>query len=308
MQNAKCKVQISQIDEDSGESFDLIVLGGGAAGLMCAPGGPARPPRAGARAQPRGRPEDPDLGRRALQLHQPLRRPEHFFSDNPDFCRSALARYTPADFIALVEKHGIAYHEKKLGQLFCDGTARQIVDLLLAECAMPACGSTGCEVTSVIAGARRRSCVDTKRGQLRGAVAGGRHGRPVDPKIGATTFGYASPRSSGTDRRDAAGSGAADLGECEALLRATSAVCGRRDRASRRARLPREVAVHAPRPTARPSCRPRVLAAGRGRWTSTCCPTRTPREFLARARGETAAPRTVLARASAAPLRRPWCA
>ena len=61
--------------------------------------------------------------------------PENFFSGNPHFCRSALARYTPQDFIALVDKHRIAWHEKTLGQLFCDGSARAIVDMLLAECA-----------------------------------------------------------------------------------------------------------------------------------------------------------------------------
>src|SRR5256885_2166055 len=60
--------------------------------------------------------------------------PENFLSDNPHFCRSALVRYTPADFIALVEKHGIAYHEKTLGQLFCDGSSSQIVRLLESEC------------------------------------------------------------------------------------------------------------------------------------------------------------------------------
>lgn len=61
--------------------------------------------------------------------------PESFLSANPHFCKSALARYTPADFIALVERHGVAYHEKKLGQLFCDGSSQQIIDLLLDECA-----------------------------------------------------------------------------------------------------------------------------------------------------------------------------
>src|SRR5580693_5920941 len=64
-------------------------------------------------------------------------RPENFLSANPHFSKSVLARYTPADFIRLVEKHGIAYHEKTLGQLFCDGSAQQIVDLLMKECADP---------------------------------------------------------------------------------------------------------------------------------------------------------------------------
>src|SRR6476469_388747 len=61
-------------------------------------------------------------------------RPENFLSANLHFAKSALARYTPADFIALVEKHGIAYHEKTLGQLFCDGSAQQIVAMLETEC------------------------------------------------------------------------------------------------------------------------------------------------------------------------------
>ena len=61
--------------------------------------------------------------------------PENYLSSEPAFCRSALARYTPADFIELVERHGIRYHEKKLGQLFCDGSSREIVNMLMAECA-----------------------------------------------------------------------------------------------------------------------------------------------------------------------------
>src|SRR5476651_2292481 len=60
--------------------------------------------------------------------------PENFISANPHFAKSALARYTPADFIALVEKHGITYHEKTLGQLFCDGSAQQIMTMLESEC------------------------------------------------------------------------------------------------------------------------------------------------------------------------------
>ena len=117
------------------QDFDVIVLGGGAAGLMCAI-------EAGCR------------GRRAVLLEHAERvgkkilisgggrcnftnlhcRPENFLSANPHFCKSALARYTPADFIARVEKHGIAYHEKTLGQLFCDGSAREMVGMLEREC------------------------------------------------------------------------------------------------------------------------------------------------------------------------------
>src|SRR5438094_274951 len=76
--------------------------------------------------------------------------PENYLSANPDFCRSALARYTPWDFLALVEKHGIAYHEKKLGQQFCDASARQIIDLLLAECAAAHVDvRSGCKVRDI---------------------------------------------------------------------------------------------------------------------------------------------------------------
>src|SRR3982074_1764103 len=116
--------------------WDVIVIGAGAAGLFCAM-------EAGKR------------GRRVLVLEHADRvgkkiaisgggrcnftnihtRPDNFVSANPHFCKSALARYTPADFIALVEKHGINYHEKKLGQLFCDESSQQIIDMLLRECA-----------------------------------------------------------------------------------------------------------------------------------------------------------------------------
>ena len=71
------------------------------------------------------------VGRRLTNLHAS---PANFLSDNPHFCRSALSGYTQRDFIALVERYGIAYHEKTRGQLFCDGSSQQIIDMLLAEC------------------------------------------------------------------------------------------------------------------------------------------------------------------------------
>jgi predicted Rossmann fold flavoprotein len=122
---------------DSGEKeFDVIVLGAGAAGLMAA----IEAGRRGRRVLVLERAERP--GKKILisgggrcnftNLHT---RPENFLSANPHFAKSALARYTPADFLRLVERRGIAYHEKTLGQLFCDGPAQQIVDLLMHECA-----------------------------------------------------------------------------------------------------------------------------------------------------------------------------
>ena len=115
---------------------DVVVIGAGAAGMMCA-----------LEAGKRGRAVL--LLDHAARLAEKIRisggghcnftnrhaGPENFLSHNPHFCRSALARFTPQDFIALVEKHGIRYHEKKLGQLFCDDSSQQIIDLLRQECA-----------------------------------------------------------------------------------------------------------------------------------------------------------------------------
>ncbi|HEU0070254.1 MAG TPA: NAD(P)/FAD-dependent oxidoreductase [Alphaproteobacteria bacterium] len=117
-------------------AFDAIVIGAGAAGMMCALTAGQRGRRvlllesgeqAGAKILISG-------GGRCNFTNRDTA-PDRFLSANPHFCKSALARYSQHDFIALVEKHAIAYHEKTLGQLFCDGSARQIVAMLLAECA-----------------------------------------------------------------------------------------------------------------------------------------------------------------------------
>ncbi|HZS28354.1 MAG TPA: NAD(P)/FAD-dependent oxidoreductase [Candidatus Angelobacter sp.] len=117
------------------QQFDVIILGGGAAGLMCAieAGNRGRRVAVLERAERIGKKILISGGGRCnfTNLHC---RPENFISANPHFAKSALARYTPADFIALVEKHGIAYHEKTLGQLFCDSSSRQIVAMLEEEC------------------------------------------------------------------------------------------------------------------------------------------------------------------------------
>jgi len=116
-------------------SFDALILGGGAAGLMCAI-------EAGSRGRRVAVLERADrLGKKILisgggrcnftNIHC---RPENFLSSNPHFAKSALVRYTPEDFIALVEKHGIPYHQKTLGQLFCDRSARDILGMLKSEC------------------------------------------------------------------------------------------------------------------------------------------------------------------------------
>ncbi len=114
---------------------DVIILGAGAAGLMCAFTAARRGRRVVVLDHAR-QPGEKILisgGGRCNFTNRDCR-PERFLSGNPKFCRSALSRYTPEDFIALVDKHRIAWHEKTLGQLFCDGSARQIVAMLLAEC------------------------------------------------------------------------------------------------------------------------------------------------------------------------------
>src|SRR6202167_4438408 len=115
--------------------FDVVVLGAGAAGLMCAMEAGKR----GRRVAVLERAERP--GKKILisgggrcNFTNLYCGPENFLSANPHFAKSALARYAPSDFIALVEKHHIPYHEKTLGQLFCDRSAQDIVEMLESEC------------------------------------------------------------------------------------------------------------------------------------------------------------------------------
>jgi predicted Rossmann fold flavoprotein len=167
---------------------DVLVVGGGAAGLMCA-----------IEAGKRGRrvlvlERNAEVGRKILisgggrcNFTNLGAGPEHFLSENPDFCRSALARYRPADFVALVAKHGIAFHEKKLGQLFCDGSARQVVEMLLAEArAAGVRVETGCAVERVEPG----FALATSRGAFRTASLVVATGGLSIPKLGATDFAH----------------------------------------------------------------------------------------------------------------------
>jgi predicted Rossmann fold flavoprotein len=174
-----------------------MVLGAGAAGLMCA-----------IEAGKRGRrvlliERNQQAGRKILisgggrcNFTNLYATPEHYISGNPHFARSAMARYTPADFIALVENHGIAYHEKKLGQLFCDGSARRVVDMLLAECSEAGVDIlTDCRVEGVERAAGRFG-VQSSRGDFEAdslvVVTGG-----SIPKMGATDFGLQLARRFG---------------------------------------------------------------------------------------------------------------
>ena len=176
---------------------DVVVIGGGAAGLFCAI-------EAGKR------------GRKVIVLEHAERigkkiaisgggrcnftnlntSADNFISANPHFCKSALARYTPADFVSLVERHGIAYHEKKLGQLFCDGSSSQIIEMLLTEAR-----AAGVEIRcgSLVREVQKTSSfeVETDKGVINSqslVVATG--GLSIAP-LGATDFGYRLARQFG---------------------------------------------------------------------------------------------------------------
>src|SRR3569623_2852897 len=170
---------------------DVLVIGAGAAGLMCAI-------TAGQR------------GRRGLVLdhaNKPGKKilmpgggrcnftilgvtPANYLSANPHFAKSALARYTPYDFIALVEKHRIAYHEKELGQLFCDDSSKQIVRMLLDECAAAGVRvETSCAVSRLRAASGGFAC-DTPLGHVRAASLVVATGGLSIPSLGAAGFGY----------------------------------------------------------------------------------------------------------------------
>ncbi|MDN3518194.1 NAD(P)/FAD-dependent oxidoreductase [Aquisalimonas lutea] len=177
--------------------YDVIVIGGGAAGLFCA-----------ALAGQRGRrvlviEHTSKVGRKILMsgggrcnFTNMESGPEHFLSANPHFHKSALSRYTPWDFIALVASYGIAYHEKKLGQLFCDGKARQIVDLLLDQCAAGGVTvTTGCSVASVAGDGPFR--VQTSHGAFESESLVVATGGLSIPRMGATDFGHRLAREYG---------------------------------------------------------------------------------------------------------------
>jgi predicted Rossmann fold flavoprotein len=177
---------------------DVVVVGAGAAGMMCA-----------AIAGQRGR--RVILLDHASKLGEKIRisgggrcnftnlntAPEHFISSNPHFCRSALARYSPQDFIALVKSYGIAYHEKHRGQLFCDQSSEQIIELLRRECER---GSVQWRMPCSVKAIRRENSgfvVATDQGEIstgRVVIASG--GMSI-PKIGASDYGLRVARQFG---------------------------------------------------------------------------------------------------------------
>lgn len=178
--------------------FDVIIIGAGAAGLMCAAGAVRRGRRVAVldHADDVGQKIRISGGGRCNFTNR-LTSPADYLSDNPRFCVSALKRYTPADFIALVEKHAIAYHEREHGQLFCDGTgsAQRIIDMLMAE-------ATGADIhtaTSISAIAKSGSTftVSTDRGSLAAPALVIATGGPSIPKMGSSGFAYAVAKQFG---------------------------------------------------------------------------------------------------------------
>ncbi len=179
---------------------DVVVIGAGAAGLMCA-----------IVAGQRGRSvvvleRGERIGAKILisgggrcNFTNLYARPENYLSSNPDFCKSALARYTPEDFIALVERHGIAWHEKKLGQLFCDGGSREIVEMLRKACDDAGVEiKTGVDVTAV----RRIEADGSFEVETPGETFSAKRlviatGGLSLPKLGATDFAYRIARQFG---------------------------------------------------------------------------------------------------------------
>jgi len=179
------------------QSYDVIILGGGAAGLMCAMEAGKRGRRVAMleRAERIGKKILISGGGRCnfTNLHC---RPENFISSNPHFAKSALARYAPADFIALVEKHGIAYHEKTLGQLFCDGPAQQIVTMLEKECrAVGVAIFTNVVIERVARG--DKFAVQAGESEFAADSLVIATGGLSIPKMGATAFGYDVARQFG---------------------------------------------------------------------------------------------------------------
>lgn len=171
--------------------FDVVIIGGGAAGIFCA----IEAGRRGRRVLVIER--NAQVGRKIIisgggrcnftNIHTAA---DNFISRNPHFCKSALTRYTPEDFVRLVRKHKIDYYEKKLGQLFCRDSSRQIVEMLLSECERARVDiRTSCSVSKIER--RDEFCLETTAGRIscRNLVIAA--GGLSFPKVGATGFGYA---------------------------------------------------------------------------------------------------------------------
>lgn len=177
-------------------AFDAVVVGAGAAGLFCAGLAGQRGLKVllidhGERIAEKIRISGggrANFTNRDLDVRAPQR---HFIGDNPHFCRSALSRYTPQQFIELVQRHGIAFHEKHKGQLFCDGSSQQIIDMLLAECAAGGVAHwQPCSVGEIAFSDDAGYRIETSRGSVQAPKLVIATGGLSIPQIGASDFGY----------------------------------------------------------------------------------------------------------------------
>ena len=178
------------------ENFDVVIVGAGAAGLFCAGVAGQRGLKVlvldhsdkvaekirisgGGRA---------NFTNRDLDPHAPHK---HFISQNPNFCRSALSRYTPADFVALMQRHQVPFHEKHKGQLFCDRSADDLIQMLLRECEAGGVQRwQPCAVKALRVAGDGSYQIDTERGTVQSQAVVIATGGLSIPKIGATDFGY----------------------------------------------------------------------------------------------------------------------
>jgi predicted Rossmann fold flavoprotein len=186
------------------KSFDVVIVGAGAAGLFCA-GVAAQQglqvlvldhsEKVAEKIRISGGGRS-NFTNRELDVRAPHK---HFLGDNPQFCRSALSRYTPQDFVALIQKHNIPFHEKHKGQLFCDRSAEDLIQMLLAECNGSASGGSvtrwqPCSLKDIryadAAPEAQRYEVDTSQGTVQAAAVVVATGGLSIPKIGATDIGY----------------------------------------------------------------------------------------------------------------------
>ena len=180
------------------EAFDVVIVGGGAAGLMCAivAGGRGRRVLVVEHANRVGKKILMSGGGRCNFTNLGTT-PAQFLSANPHFCKSALARYSPEDFVAMVRRHGIAFHEKELGQLFCDESSKQIVAMLLAECAKAGARVlTSCGIEAIERGADGYAVRTTLGTYTASSLVIASGGLSI-PSMGASGFGYTIARQFG---------------------------------------------------------------------------------------------------------------
>ena len=182
---------MTQARNRSPDSYDVVILGAGAAGLMCAAVAGQRGCSVLLLEQARHPGEKIRIsgGGRCnfTNLHAS---PANFLSANPRFCHSALSSYTQRDFIALVESYGIAYHEKTRGQLFCDGSSQQIIDMLLEECRKAHAQLRLGTRISAVAASESGYVVVSDQGEFRCKSLVVATGGPSIPKMGSSGFGY----------------------------------------------------------------------------------------------------------------------